>query len=167
MKKIYIVIENEYYTPNSAEIFNSLKEAEEHIIEQANISFDIKFKTYKEVLEYQESDEWQEDETNITYHIIEKSIQNKKEIKMNEDKILELANTLKKDGNVFFTHKDKDIFIENSKDDGIGFTLNAFNSEDNVKQNEMNFDYAVLSRTIKCDTEVEAISLSIEFLKGL
>lgn len=75
MKK-FIVVENEYYTPNSIEIFETKKEAETFIIKEASSSFDIEFKTFKAVLKYQESDAWQEDETNISYHIIEKEVQN-------------------------------------------------------------------------------------------
>lgn len=73
MKK-FIVIENEYYTPVNIEIFNNLKEARAFVVSEASISFDIEFKTFKSVLKYQESDKWQCDETNISYHIIEKEV---------------------------------------------------------------------------------------------
>lgn len=81
---------------------------------------------------------------------------------MNEEKILELANTLKKDGNIWFTNKDKEIFIENTNDKEIGFSLNIFRANDKISQQEViDFNFALVSRTLKCDTEIEAICLSI------
>lgn len=71
MKK-FIVIENEYYTPTNVEIFETKKEAEAFVLKEASITFERDFKTFKSVLKYQESDNWQEDETNISYHIVEK-----------------------------------------------------------------------------------------------
>lgn len=71
MKKRFLVIENEYYTPTQVKDFETKEEAICELLMMACETFEIEFNNLDEIEDYQKSDEWQEQETYTTYHFFE------------------------------------------------------------------------------------------------
>lgn len=84
---------------------------------------------------------------------------------VSNDKIIRLSEILKREKHILFSINEKDIYLQKSPDGG--FDINVFEENTSVNNNVLNCDASIDGSIFKVETEIEAIVLAINFVKGL
>lgn len=83
---------------------------------------------------------------------------------VSNDKIIRLAEILKRESYILISINGKDIHLQKSPDGG--FDINVFEENTSLNDNEVKCDALIDDNIFKVETEIEAIVLAINFVKG-